>query len=475
MFSCDYSKLKLSFNEFHNAEAGNMPEYGDFCLVELKDGRFTGGTWYPDDYNNKKSIAGEFSREIADSTDAEEVARWHYLNRYDLTDCLENEKIAQINLGQEEDYTVKIDGFKRFEDGDYPKNKQYCLLILNDGGLGAGRWNRYGEDKGQFIYASALSSHSMKEVWAWAALSSDAVFEREEEHEKEKKHEEELNRNPVTDPDKFKYGTDINVYYEKALEKLRKEYPWATITQMKKKTPYVIEPLHGNYVFGQDNGTYRGSRLIKEWTDGSTADEFIDFLCEYTKETIINSNPKVKFKYGLDIEVYLEKAYKNVKKDYHWLDKKTADGYCRYAIKQVDGDWEFLSKYDTAGEFSVYDCGSADKFIEHVEHAYQEAALRANPVVATFKVPFGHVELHGWNLERYEFLKLKTGDYKVSVQAGDRVTGGSRDFFITPYCFEADTYEKFLNRYLEIVPGNSFGMNKKDLLPNMKLKKFLGY
>ena len=55
------------------------------------------------------------------------------------------------------------------------------------------------------------------------------------------------------------------------------------------------------------------------------------------------------------------------------------------------------------------------------------------------------------------------------------MTGGGREFFITPYCFEAKTYGEFLDRYLEIVPGGSFGLHKQDLLPNKELKEFLGY
>ena len=39
----------------------------------------------------------------------------------------------------------------------------------------------------------------------------------------------------------------------------------------------------------------------------------------------------------------------------------------------------------------------------------------------------------------------------------------------------AKTYEKFLDRYLKIVPAYSFGLGKKELLPNEELKKFLGY
>ena len=58
---------------------------------------------------------------------------------------------------------------------------------------------------------------------------------------------------------------------------------------------------------------------------------------------------------------------------------------------------------------------------------------------------------------------------------GDRVTGGNREFFITPDCFKAETYDEFLDHYLEIVPGHSFGLTKKDLIKDTKLKKFFGY
>lgn len=479
MFKCDYKSLRLCFYEFHDVQAGDMPEYGNYCLLELKDGRHTAGQWYPKNYNDRQSIAGNFGRGTADSVDAEEVAKWHDLNGYDLTRLLEKEDIGRINLRNENsgDYYFEIAGFKSFKDSDFPKKEQFCLLILKNGTLAAGRWNQWrGEKGGQFIYASALASHSMDKVWAWAALSSDEIFEREEKQERERLKEEELNRNPSADPEKFKYGTDINVYYEKALEKLRGEYPWATLAQMKKRQPnYMIVPRHGQYIFGQDNGTIMGIQLFNEWTDGRTADEFIDFLCDYTRETVKNYNPETKFKYGMDISVYLEKAYEKVKKEYRWLNKDMLRKHCQFAIIQVDGEWEFARKFRNDNEFHVFDCSPADRFLECVENEYQEAALRENSVVAEYKVPFGCVEINGWYLERYVIYKLKSGDYKVSVTAGDRVTGGSREFFITPDCFEAKTYEEFLDRYLEIVPGNSFGLDKKDLLPNEELKEFFGY
>ena len=83
------------------------------------------------------------------------------------------------------------------------------------------------------MLAAAATENAVK--WVEVELSTDPIFAREEEQEKERKREEELNRNPSVDPEKFRYGTDIDVYYEKALEKLRLEYPWATLAQMKKR------------------------------------------------------------------------------------------------------------------------------------------------------------------------------------------------------------------------------------------------
>ena len=478
MFKVDYKKLRLSFNEFHDLSDKDMPQYGEYCLLELKTGAYTAGGWLP---SRDGSIAGgKFLRGTADTVDSEEVARWHSLDRYDLTDSLEEEEVNWINLGPKEEgsHNVQFKEFKSFADRKNPKQEQFCLLIMKDGRLAAGRWNKWrNEAGGAFIYSSALASHSWDKVWAWTPLSSDKFFAMEVERENEKKRERKLNKNPSADPELFKYGTDINVYYEKALEKLRKEFYWATLPMMRKKTPvWQIARLHGKYVFGQiSKNYYDDSDIVTPWTEGTTADEFIDFLCRYTHDTVEHSNPEEKFKFGTDITVYLEKAFDHVKKDYRWLDKKMLGKAWQYDIQRVDGDLEFVRRYRNEGEYSVYDVESAERFIESVEYDYQSAALQANEIVASYAPSFGHISLHGWNLERYVFYKLQSGDYKVSVTAGDRVAGGSREFFITPYCFEAKTYEEFLDRYLEIVPDYSFGLGRKELLPDKELKKFLGY
>ncbi len=476
MFTVNYKDLRLSFNEFHDMSGNELPQYGEFCLLELKNGDYTAGSWSPS--GNGRTAKGSFIRGTAESIKSEEVERWHSLSRYDLTESLETDGVNWINLGHEAEgiRNVQFEGFKSFADRKSPKEEQYCLLIMKDGSLAAGRWNKWrNKAGGAFIYAPALASHSSEEVWAWTPLSTDEIFAMELERKKEKALEKKLNKNPSADPELFSYGMDIDVYYGKALEKLREEFPWATLPMMKKCTPvWQIARLHGKYVFGQiEKNYYDDSDIVTPWKEGTTADEFIDFLCRYTRDTVEHSDPKVKFKYGTDINVYLEKAFNNVKKDYRWLEKKMNNWH--YDIRKVDGDYEFVRRYRSESKYSVFDVESAERFIECVEYDYQSAALQANEIVASYAPPFGHISLHGWNLERYVFYKLKSGDYKVSVTAGDRTTGGSRDFFITPCCFEAKTYEEFLERYLEIVPDYSFGLGKEELLPNNDLKKFLGY
>ena len=224
MFIVDYKELTLSFNEFHCISDEDMPQYGEFCLLELKNGDYTAGSWQPSENDNVGK--GNFIRGTADTIKADEVERWHSLECFDLTDSLKEEGINWINLGprQEGADSVQFKGFRSFADKRMPKDEQYCLLIMKDGTLAAGRWNKWRREAGgTFIYAPALASYSCDKVWAWLPLSTDSIYAMELERKKEKRQERELNRNPSIDPELFKYGMDINVYYQKALEKLRLE------------------------------------------------------------------------------------------------------------------------------------------------------------------------------------------------------------------------------------------------------------
>ena len=65
MFKVDHKKLRLSFNEFHDLTDKDMPEYGEYCLLELKTGAYTAGGWQPS--GNGSTSAGRFIRGTADT------------------------------------------------------------------------------------------------------------------------------------------------------------------------------------------------------------------------------------------------------------------------------------------------------------------------------------------------------------------------------------------------------------------------
>ena len=101
MFIVNYKDLRLSFNEFHDVTDNDMPQYGECCLLELKTGAYTAGSWHPS--GNGRSTAGSFIRGTADAIESAEVERWHSLGRYDLTESLEKEGSNWINLGPEKE------------------------------------------------------------------------------------------------------------------------------------------------------------------------------------------------------------------------------------------------------------------------------------------------------------------------------------------------------------------------------------
>ena len=82
MFSVNYKELTLSFNEFHDVSAKDMPQYGEYCLLELKTGAYTAGGWHSSGEGH--TAAGFFLRGTPDTVDSEEVPRRNSLDRYDL-------------------------------------------------------------------------------------------------------------------------------------------------------------------------------------------------------------------------------------------------------------------------------------------------------------------------------------------------------------------------------------------------------
>ncbi len=182
-----------------------------------------------------------------------------------------------------------------------------------------------------------------------------------------------------------------------------------------------------------------------------------------------------KFPYGYDVEIYIEKAIEKMKFTYPWVKRELFDKRYEYLIEKVNNKYQFIYIYhwDDEEKREMLDI-DGDKFIDEIVWHQQYHVEDYNKVKDVFVVPGQNgKEFQGWYLERYEFRSHELGGYSVFCQAGDRVTGGSRTFFIPPSYFDLD-YDQFLDKYIELVPP-SFGFTKNELVAIPELKKFLGY
>jgi len=183
-----------------------------------------------------------------------------------------------------------------------------------------------------------------------------------------------------------------------------------------------------------------------------------------------------KFPYGYDINKYIDKALEIMKNTYPWAKKELFDKKYEYIIEKVNNKYQYAYIYtwdDSSKEKTVID-GDSTNFINTIIWQQEDRIQQYNKVKEIFIVPgqAGKI-IHDWHLEKYEFRLHELGGYSVFTQAGDRVTGGSRTFFIPPSYFEG-SYEDFLNKYIQLVPP-SFGFTKEELSKIKELKKFLGY
>lgn len=194
------------------------------------------------------------------------------------------------------------------------------------------------------------------------------------------------------------------------------------------------------------------------------------------------------FTYGYDIKVYLEKALEILEQRYPWADKAQFNKQLRYAIEKENGHYHYIryvafSKDNIARE--VWDVNppspyrpvkTSEDFIKQIVNDNDYNVMHANKVASVYKVAFerGRKAGKGWYLERYEFKRMQSGDYFAFVQAGDRTTGGSRDFYIPREYFQG-SFAEFLAKYEQLVPGEDFGLYTADLEQDKGLKEFLGF
>lgn len=184
-----------------------------------------------------------------------------------------------------------------------------------------------------------------------------------------------------------------------------------------------------------------------------------------------------KFPLGYDVDLYIEQALDIMKETYPWASRDLFQKDYKYAIEKVNGRYHYVSYFIWSSDhIDRYDnMKTAEDFINRIIGDNSYAIERANPETEIFEVPYqGGICRHGWYLEKYEFRKHILGGYSSYVQAGDRTTGGSREFFIPPKYFEGTFYE-FLDRYEKLVPSQHFGLGREDLENVPGLKEFLGF
>ena len=182
-----------------------------------------------------------------------------------------------------------------------------------------------------------------------------------------------------------------------------------------------------------------------------------------------------KFPYGYDVEVYIDKAIEKMKYTYPWAKRELFNKRYEYFIEKVGNRYQYsyIYHYDEESKKKVLDMDGED-FIKQIIYDQEYEIQEYNEIKDVYVVPGGDGKvLHGWYLERYEIRSHKLGGYSVFCQAGDRVAGGSRTFFIPPSFFVKD-YDEFLDKYIELIPP-SFGFNKEELKNAKGLKEFFGY
>jgi hypothetical protein len=179
---------------------------------------------------------------------------------------------------------------------------------------------------------------------------------------------------------------------------------------------------------------------------------------------------------GTDADAYVDEALKRLKKKYPWAKKSLFHKNYRYTVEDVDGKKKFIKYYDwDDGTTKRYDDDwDGELFIQEIMEDQELYITNANEVKDVFDVrPHAGVQMHGWYLERFEFRSHVLGGYSAFVQAGDRCTGGSREFFFTPEQMSG-TFEEFLESNGELLSGH-FGLTSDYMEKFEGLKEFLGF
>ena len=185
---------------------------------------------------------------------------------------------------------------------------------------------------------------------------------------------------------------------------------------------------------------------------------------------------KKKFTYGYDIQNYLDEALKRLKFTYSWVTFDDFDKDTEFAIEKEGRKHIFVSYShynDGSTERRVFE-GDGDGFVKRIMWLNDTSIESSNKVIKKIRLemPLG-IEDCGWYLESYEMRKHKRGGVSTLITAGDRSAGGSKAYFIPDSFFEG-TFEEFLEKYNELLPGR-YNIDEEVVEMNPGLKKWLGF
>ena len=184
---------------------------------------------------------------------------------------------------------------------------------------------------------------------------------------------------------------------------------------------------------------------------------------------------KKKFTYGFDIKDYTDEALRRLQFNHSWVTEEHLDKRYSFAIEKEGRKHVFVEYYrydDGRTTREVYE-GDGEGFVKHIVWCHESYVEWNNEVTETFRLDLPCLEFNGWFLERYDFEKHELGGVSTNIQAGNRSTGGNRHFFLPDSFFEG-TYDEFIEKYNNLVPG-CFSLEKEWLDKNKGLKKFLGF
>lgn len=184
---------------------------------------------------------------------------------------------------------------------------------------------------------------------------------------------------------------------------------------------------------------------------------------------------------GWDILQYEKAIIEEMKTDYEWYTEDMLRNIDNITIDKIDELVESLKNYDPSSLYAKRVLEAPQDVVKDIAHSIQQNIERFPDkylkLLNEYVVPFLPEELGGgWRLEDYRFKKYEGNVMISSVTAGDRCSGGSRNFYIPSRMIKEHTYKEFLDAYFDTIASpKSFGLGTEALIHDGRLKAFLGY